>query len=235
MSGLAAVPREVLALALALALAAALVQALARRLAAAARSRRARVRAARAGRGEREAAGFLEAAGYQVSAAQVSASYEVEVDGARVEVPLRVDYLVEKDGRRYVAEVKTGEVAPRIGTAATRRQLLEYLVAFEVDGVLLVDAERGAVHDVRFRGGGDEEGASATDAPGGRARALALVLVGVSIGVALGAVAFAAWGPDQAAAAGASSTAGAGLPAMPASTQRRATSSATGLTSATSP
>ena len=33
-----------------------------------------------------------------------------------------------------VAEVKTGRLAPRIDTPATRRQLLEYRLAFDVDG-----------------------------------------------------------------------------------------------------
>jgi hypothetical protein len=49
-----------------------------------------------------------------------------------------------------VAEVKTGEVAPRLSTAATRRQLLEYRVAFDVDGVLLVCPERGTIQRVDF-------------------------------------------------------------------------------------
>ena len=63
---------------------------------------------------------------------------------------MRADYLVEADGEVLVAEVKTGDVAPRIETAATRRQLLEYHVAFEVDGVLLVCPERGVIHRVDF-------------------------------------------------------------------------------------
>jgi hypothetical protein len=49
-----------------------------------------------------------------------------------------------------VAEVKTGEAAPSLATAATRRQLLEYHVAFAADGVLLVCPERGAIHRIEF-------------------------------------------------------------------------------------
>ncbi|HET9625604.1 MAG TPA: hypothetical protein VFP84_29760, partial [Kofleriaceae bacterium] len=65
-----------------------------------------------------------------------------------------VDRLLEErsDGERLVAEVKTGEVAPRLATAATRRQLLEYLVAFGVDGVLLVCPELGTIQRVAFVG-----------------------------------------------------------------------------------
>ncbi len=49
-----------------------------------------------------------------------------------------------------VAEVKTGERAPSLTTAATRRQLLEYAVAYGADGVLLVDPEAGAIREVDF-------------------------------------------------------------------------------------
>ena len=63
---------------------------------------------------------------------------------------MRADYLVELRGELLVAEVKTGEEAPQLSSAATRRQLLEYRVAFAVDGVLLVCPERGAIHRVDF-------------------------------------------------------------------------------------
>lgn len=232
---LRAVPPEVWAVALGLATTAACAMALARVMARVARSHRARTRAARAGEGEREAAGFLEAAGFEVEAAQATGGYDVEVDGEAVEVPLRADYLVRKDGRRWVAEVKTGGVAPRIRTPATRRQLLEYLVAFDVDGVLLVDAERGVVHDVRFPGTNvlpAPEVIATAPAPSSWLRGLALVLGGLAIGAVLGAAA-------SQAAARASSPAASGTgafgAAMPESTHLRAASSATGLTSAMQP
>lgn len=114
--------------------------------------RRARIhaRSRRAYRGEREAAALLRARGYTIVQAQAAAEYPVTIDGATVVAGLRADYIVSKNGARFVAEVKTGEHAPSIETAATRRQLLEYEVAFGVDGVLLVDGERGRVHAVAF-------------------------------------------------------------------------------------
>lgn len=78
------------------------------------------------------------------------------VDGEPLAVELHADYLVEgqpgDDGRceRLVAEVKTGDQAPLLTTAATRRQLLEYRVAWRADGVLLVCPERGQIHRVDF-------------------------------------------------------------------------------------
>lgn len=101
-------------------------------------------------RGEKEARALLSARGFTVLGEQVSTSYAIEVDGQRVDVSVFADYLVERGGRRYVAEVKTGEQAPKIETRATRRQLLEYHVAFDAAGVLLVDMNAKAIREVVF-------------------------------------------------------------------------------------
>lgn len=115
---------------------------------------RAKARAARAGAGEDDAEELLRAAGFTIVARQVRTWWAPLVDGEPHETELRADYLVEADGALLVAEVKTGDEAPRFSTAATRRQLLEYHVAFAlahgVDGVLLVCPERGTIHRVEF-------------------------------------------------------------------------------------
>jgi len=113
-------------------------------------SRRARRRAARAGAGEDRAAVLLEAAGFTIVERQPCVDWAPLVDGEPVVTPLRADYLVELRGELLVAEVKTGEEAPSITTAATRRQLLEYSVAFGADGVLLVCPERDEILRVVF-------------------------------------------------------------------------------------
>ena len=99
---------------------------------------------------ERQASRMLEGLGYAILGRQIETSYAVLVDGQPAQVRLRADYLVSRAGRQFVAEVKSGAVAPRLDTAATRRQLLEYRVAFQVDGVLLVDGEQARVHEVTF-------------------------------------------------------------------------------------
>lgn len=104
----------------------------------------------RAEAAEAEAPRILQALGYQVLGAQVPGSYVLTVDGEPLTVALRADFLVCRGGQHFVAEVKSGQQAPRIGTAATRRQLLEYLIAFQVDGVLLVNGETQEVHQVGF-------------------------------------------------------------------------------------
>jgi Holliday junction resolvase-like predicted endonuclease len=115
---------------------------------------RARTRAARAGAGEHDAAQLLRDAGFTIVARQARTWWTPLVDGEPQETELRADYLVEADGELLVAEVKTGDQAPRFETAATRRQLLEYQVAFAVaygaHGVLLVCPERGTIHRIEF-------------------------------------------------------------------------------------
>ena len=111
---------------------------------------RAHVRAARAGAGEDQAAALLEAAGFTIVERQARVTWAPLVDGRPVPMELRADYLVELGTELLVAEVKTGELAPSLRTAATRRQLLEYSIAFGADGVLLVIPELGTIHRIEF-------------------------------------------------------------------------------------
>ncbi len=145
-----AISRDLLVVVAALAIVLAVAQAIASTWRRRARRRRILARVVRAGEGEAEAASSLVAAGYEILGAQVAADYAVHVDGEVTRASVRADYLVRRDDAVYVVEVKTGSVAPRIQTTATRRQLLEYSVAFDVDGVLLYDAEAGELHAVTF-------------------------------------------------------------------------------------
>jgi hypothetical protein len=111
---------------------------------------RLRLRAGRALEAEAWAARLLAEAGYAVVGSQVKRVYDLWVDGERMSIALRADYVVERRGLFFVAEVKSGQLAPSLETASTRRQLLEYRMAFAVDGVLLVDGEAGRVHAVVF-------------------------------------------------------------------------------------
>lgn len=103
-----------------------------------------------AAQAERGAERLLARAGYRVVEVQPRLGWSIEVDGRPEPVQLRADLLVTRRGRRYVADVKSGRIAPDLHTAATRRQLLEYLVAYRTDGVLLVDMEAGEIREVRF-------------------------------------------------------------------------------------
>ncbi len=132
-------------------------------------------RAARAQRAERRAAGLLEARGYEVLGRQVRRTWTLSADGEEVPFTLIADYLVQGGGRRWVAEVKTGERALDLRHGPTRRQLLEYREAFDVAGVLLVDAEGQTLRSIHFRG----------PARGGRLRNFFWFGAGLALGVLL--------------------------------------------------
>ncbi|MDB4947185.1 MAG: hypothetical protein JWP97_6719 [Labilithrix sp.] len=147
---LADVPRETLAIAVLVAVTVAVGQLAYALLRRAGRRSGLRLRMQRARDGEARAARRLAQLGFTVLGEQVVAEHVVQVDDAQVTATLRADYLVTKGRRRYVVEVKTGALAPRIETSATRRQLLEYGVAFDVDGILLVDGDTCEVRAVSF-------------------------------------------------------------------------------------
>ncbi len=115
-------------------------------------SRASSARQQRAQAGEREAQTLLAAEGYRLVEIQARRHWPVSVDRETFHVELRADLLVERDGCLYLAEVKTGRAAPDPLLPATRRQLLEYLLAFQPDGLLLVDAEAGEIIEVAFPG-----------------------------------------------------------------------------------
>ena len=100
--------------------------------------------------GERRARKLLERSGYRITGVQAPGQYELLVDGVSQKIHLRADFLVERGGHTYVAEVKSGEESGKITGRATRRQLLEYQVAFAVSGVLLVDSFSDTIREVVF-------------------------------------------------------------------------------------
>jgi hypothetical protein len=110
----------------------------------------AHARALRAADGEHGAFALLGRGGYEVLERQVPGSWTVLADGEPVTFGLRADYLVAREGRRYIAEVKTGRLAPRLSHGPTRRQLLEYSAAFDVHGVILVDADAETITHVEI-------------------------------------------------------------------------------------
>ncbi|MFT5430570.1 MAG: Holliday junction resolvase-like predicted endonuclease [Myxococcota bacterium] len=98
--------------------------------------------------GEKIAKKLLKSAGYTVRSGRSGRSHVI-VDGERLEFPLHCDLIAERRGRRFLVEVKTGRRrSPTLDT--TRRQLLEYWLSFDTDGVLLVDAEERRIQTIHF-------------------------------------------------------------------------------------
>lgn len=103
---------------------------------------------AQAGEGAAEA--LLEAEGYTVLDRQVPVQGRMRLDGEEATFSVRLDLEVERSGRLYVAEVKTGTLAPDPTLAATRRQLREYAALLPDHGLLLVDMESETITEVDF-------------------------------------------------------------------------------------
>ena len=91
----------------------------------------------------------LRALGYELVQQHPSVPYAWHLDGEEMQVSAVPDWLVSKDGKTYLVEVKTGGQAnPR--AASIRRQLLEYFLYGNADGVLFVHGHSGAIHEVEF-------------------------------------------------------------------------------------
>ena len=99
----------------------------------------------------REVEGLLNKAGFQVLERQPKKSVLTNINGKDHFGFVEADYLVQKDKRRYVLVVHTGEGAPDPNEPNFRRRLLEHDYVFSPDGILVMDANKGEIHGVSFR------------------------------------------------------------------------------------
>lgn len=99
---------------------------------------------------EQEARSLLKKWGYSIVAEQTEYKHELVVDGQLIAPPMRIDYMVERRGKRYVVEVKSGEKAITMWHAPTRRQILEYALVVPCDGVFLLDMESKRMSQIVF-------------------------------------------------------------------------------------
>ncbi|ADL08060.1 PD-(D/E)XK nuclease family protein [Thermosediminibacter oceani] len=99
---------------------------------------------------ERGAVSLLKKHGFDIVDVQKEASYEVFVNGKPHKVTVRADVIVKKDGKIYVAEIKSGKTSPSLNTSATRRQLLEYYLVYKPAGLILVDMEQRKIKTVEY-------------------------------------------------------------------------------------
>lgn len=110
-----------------------------------------RKRFARGNMLETKAKSFLENKGYNIVYEQKTYDHNYEVNGELRSSKLKVDYIVEKDGRQYIVEVKSGTSAILLNDKNSRRQLLEYDFVIENDGVFLLDMENEIMQFVKFK------------------------------------------------------------------------------------
>ena len=88
--------------------------------------------------------------GFEIVGEQVRAPVRMAIDGEWLEREVRLDLLAARDGERFAVEVKSGQQAFDPGVAPIRRQMLEYVLVFGLDGILLADYNTQTFHTVEF-------------------------------------------------------------------------------------
>ena len=85
----------------------------------------------------------------QFLAAQLQETIVVYVDGQPEKITVRADFLVRRGWKTYIVEVKSGQQGS-IRLPNVRRQLLEYKLVYQPDGILLLDMEHHTLQEIRF-------------------------------------------------------------------------------------
>lgn len=98
---------------------------------------------------EKNAVKFLRHRGYKILAAQLQETIVVYVDGQPEKSTVRADFLVRKGWKKYIVEVKSGQQGT-VKLPNVRRQLLEYKLVYQPDGILLLDMEHRNLQEIRF-------------------------------------------------------------------------------------
>jgi len=99
---------------------------------------------------EKQAARFLVKKGFKILGEQVEFEHKYKVGNIYKVSKLNIDYLVSKNSKIYIVEVKSGNSAISIANKSTRRQLLEYSIAIPNDGIFLLDMENKYLQMITF-------------------------------------------------------------------------------------
>lgn len=103
----------------------------------------------RAKAAEKKAVVLLQKWGYTVLDVQLREKVVITIDGKPHESTIRADVLVRKGFKRFIVEVKTGQqTSPTLPNV--RRQLLEYWLVYQPDGMLLLDMEKEVLKEICF-------------------------------------------------------------------------------------
>jgi Holliday junction resolvase-like predicted endonuclease len=115
------------------------------------RAERLRKRFSKSRQAEKEAEKILKKNGYAIIDAQQSKPLLVTIGDKIHRYLVRIDYLVRRRGKVYVVEVKSGEKTPYITNRETRRQMLEYYLAYQPSGILLLNMKNKRISEVKFQ------------------------------------------------------------------------------------
>jgi len=114
------------------------------------KERKVRKRFERGNKLEQQAKSFLKSKGYTIVDYQSTYEHKFWEDGEAQYADIQPDYIVKKNGKKYIVEVKSGNTAISATNRNTRRQLLEYDYVVENDGVFLLDMENRQLKLIKF-------------------------------------------------------------------------------------
>jgi len=100
---------------------------------------------------EKEAEKLLKNKGYTIIEIQQSKPLQISIGDKTHRYLIRIDYLVRKNRKIYVVEVKSGEKNPYITNRETRRQMLEYYLAYQPYGIILLNMKNKSISEVKFQ------------------------------------------------------------------------------------
>lgn len=100
-------------------------------------------------RAETKAERWLKRNGFKILDRQQSKPLIIKSGSTTLRYLIRIDFLVKKNGHIYVVEVKSG-AKTKITNRETRRQLLEYFLAYQPYGIILFDMENKKFSEIRF-------------------------------------------------------------------------------------
>ena len=115
------------------------------------RGKKLRQRFSKSRQAEKEAEKILRKNGYTIIDIQKSKPLLITIGDKIHRYLVRIDYLARKRGKVYVVEVKSGEKIPYITNRETRRQMLEYYLAYQPSGILLLNMKNKTISEVKFQ------------------------------------------------------------------------------------
>ncbi len=99
---------------------------------------------------ERRAEKWLKKNGFQIVEKQQGRPLVIHEGKNTHRYLIRTDFLVKKGRRRYIVEVKSGQKNNSVANRDTRRQLLEYFLAYKGYGIILFDMENKKFSEIKF-------------------------------------------------------------------------------------
>ena len=101
-------------------------------------------------KGENLAVKYLHKMGYHILEQQATLNCVMKIDNTPKKFIIRADFLVEKNGRKGVVEVKSGTEVSKPWQLDTRRQLLEYFHYYPVEYVLIFNSQQKILQEIDF-------------------------------------------------------------------------------------